>query len=195
MFPLEETQVLSIVSVNFRKQDSINGKENHSSSIISSNYRESLVVGRRARTKHYQKQGPNASYVTERNETTRLACVSWAMRDERCNESLKCLVNYLSVSSTSKKPIESRSCVRRAFHVPRFVRIYRTRVNVEFFLDFLLARNQVGVRFLLCWKYISHSSIFVNASFVPKLVQNSRNMYFYFYTSLYAFCIFSTVTN
>lgn len=114
--------------------------------------RACLVVGRRARTKHYQKQGPNASYVTERNETTRLACVSWAMRDERCNESLKRLVNYLSVSSTSKKPIESRSCVGRAFHVPRFVRIYRTRVNVEFFLDFLLERNQVGVRFLLRWK-------------------------------------------
>lgn len=136
--------------------------------------------------------------MTERNETTRLACVSWAMRDERCNESLKCLVNYLSVSSTSKKPIESRSCVRRAFHVPRFVRIYRTRVNVEFFLDFLLARNQVGVRFLLRWKYISHSSIFVNASFVSKLLQNSRNTYFYFYTSLHPpmqFVFFPTVMN
>lgn len=52
-----------------------------------------------------------APYVTKRNETTRLACVSWGMRDERCNESFKFLVNYFSVSTPSKKKsIDSRSC-------------------------------------------------------------------------------------
>lgn len=55
-----------------------------------------------------------APYVTKRNETTRLACVSWGMRDERCNESFKFLVNYFSVSTPSKKKsIDSRSCLQR----------------------------------------------------------------------------------